>query len=86
METEGRGVQQELEKKLKEVMNFLAESRNRVKELEALSESKSLGWTKKEHIYQIFTEFQLGALRVCLSLCYLSFLWLSDLGVMFDLI
>ena len=74
METEGRGVQQELEKKLKEVMNFLAESRNRVKELEALSESKSLGWTKKEHIYQIFTEFQLGALRVCLSLCYLSFL------------
>ncbi|KAG8379354.1 hypothetical protein BUALT_Bualt07G0079600 [Buddleja alternifolia] len=54
---------QELEDRLKEVLGMLTESRNRVKELEAFSESKSQWWNKKEHIYQIFTEFQLGALR-----------------------
>ncbi|KAL3512250.1 hypothetical protein ACH5RR_024967 [Cinchona calisaya] len=63
MEREARGAQQELEERLREVANLLTESRNRVKELESLSESKSKGWNKKEHIYQIFTEFQLGALR-----------------------
>uniref|UniRef100_A0A5B7A1Q7 Kinesin-like protein n=1 Tax=Davidia involucrata TaxID=16924 RepID=A0A5B7A1Q7_DAVIN len=63
METEAKGAQQELEERLKEVENFLTKSRNRVKELEAYSESKYQRWNKKEHIYQIFTEFQLGALR-----------------------
>ncbi|KAL3529350.1 hypothetical protein ACH5RR_008672 [Cinchona calisaya] len=63
METEAKGAQQELEGKLREVVNLLTDSKNRVKKLEALSESKTEGWNKKEHIYQIFTEFQLGALR-----------------------
>ncbi|KAI7986685.1 Kinesin-like protein KIN-14K [Camellia lanceoleosa] len=63
METEAKGNQGELEKRLTEVMHLLTESRKRVKELETNSESKSQQWNKKEHIYQIFTEFQLGALR-----------------------
>ncbi|KAF5934145.1 hypothetical protein HYC85_030316 [Camellia sinensis] len=63
METEAKGNQRELEKRLTEVMHLLTESRKRVKELETNSESKSQQWNKKEHIYQIFTEFQLGALR-----------------------
>ncbi|XP_028070495.1 kinesin-like protein KIN-14K isoform X2 [Camellia sinensis] len=63
METEAKGNQRELEKRLTEVMHLLTESRKRVKELETNHESKSQQWNKKEHIYQIFTEFQLGALR-----------------------
>ncbi|GFP94663.1 kinesin kp1 [Phtheirospermum japonicum] len=53
----------ELEDRLKETLSLLTESRNRVKELEALSASKSEEWSKKQHIYHISTEFQLGALR-----------------------
>ncbi|KAA8542705.1 hypothetical protein F0562_023796 [Nyssa sinensis] len=63
METEAKGPQQELQERLKEVEKLLTESRNRVKELEAYSDSKYQRWNKSEHIYQIFTEFQLGALR-----------------------
>ncbi|KAL3639314.1 hypothetical protein CASFOL_017221 [Castilleja foliolosa] len=53
----------ELEDRLKETSSLLTESRNRVKELHALSESKSEEWSKKQHLYNISTEFQLGALR-----------------------
>ncbi|KAK3039442.1 hypothetical protein RJ639_029241, partial [Escallonia herrerae] len=63
MEIEAKGAQQELEERLKEAVHLLKESRSRVKELEAYSESKFQRWTKKEHNYQIFTGFQLGALR-----------------------
>ncbi|XP_031103922.1 kinesin-like protein KIN-14C isoform X2 [Ipomoea triloba] len=63
MEKEARGSQQELEEKLKEVMSLLTESRNRVRELEILYETKSQRWIKSQSIYEIFTEFQLGALR-----------------------
>ncbi|XP_031091324.1 kinesin-like protein KIN-14K isoform X2 [Ipomoea triloba] len=52
-----------LEERLKEVMNHFTQSRNRVQELEEFSEAKSQQWSKIQHIYQIFTEFQLGALR-----------------------
>ena len=64
METEAKGAQRELADRLKKVTHLLTESRSRVKELEAYSESKNQRWNKKEHIYQIFTEFHLGALRV----------------------
>ncbi|KAK2988431.1 hypothetical protein RJ640_023978, partial [Escallonia rubra] len=64
METEAKGAQQELEERLKEAVHLLTESRSRVKEFEAYSESKFQRWTKKEHNYQIFTGFQLGALQV----------------------
>ncbi|XP_019163237.1 PREDICTED: kinesin-like protein KIN-14P isoform X2 [Ipomoea nil] len=52
-----------LEERLKEVSNHFTESRNRVQELEEFSAAKSQQWSKIQHIYQIFTEFQLGALR-----------------------
>nr|GMD34311.1 kinesin-4-like isoform X1 [Ipomoea batatas] len=52
-----------LEERLKEVTNHFTQSRNRVQELEEFSEAKSQQWSKIQHIYQIFTEFQLGALR-----------------------
>ncbi|KAL0462359.1 UNVERIFIED_CONTAM: Kinesin-like protein KIN-14O, partial [Sesamum latifolium] len=49
--------------KVKEVESLLMESRNKEKELDAILESKSESWSKKENIYHIFTDFQLGALR-----------------------
>ncbi|XP_059641978.1 kinesin-like protein KIN-14K [Cornus florida] len=63
MKKDAAGAQKELEERLKEVVNLLKESRNRVKELEAYSDTKFKRWDKKEHIYQIFTDFQLGVLR-----------------------
>ncbi|XP_055825026.1 kinesin-like protein KIN-14P [Solanum dulcamara] len=63
MKKKATEAQKELEEKLKETMSLLTESRNRIKELETFTQSKSHSWKKKEHIYQIFTEFQLGALR-----------------------
>ncbi|KAK9072396.1 hypothetical protein SSX86_008830 [Deinandra increscens subsp. villosa] len=58
-----RKLQLDLEKKLKDVENHLTESKMKVEELEAKSRSNSQYWTKKEHIYKTFTEFQLGALK-----------------------
>ncbi|XP_069154901.1 kinesin-like protein KIN-14C isoform X1 [Solanum lycopersicum] len=63
MEEEARTTQQKLEERLKDVEILLKESQSRAKEIETFSESKSLKWSKKENVYQIFTEFQLGALR-----------------------
>ncbi|KAI3515783.1 hypothetical protein L1887_14687 [Cichorium endivia] len=63
IETSARKTQQDLEKKLKEFEDHLNESRKNVQELEAKSRSKSQWWSKKEHIYKTFTEFQLGALK-----------------------
>ncbi|KAI3780207.1 hypothetical protein L2E82_10178 [Cichorium intybus] len=63
IEASARKTQQDLEKKLKEFEDHLNESRKNVQELEAKSRSKSQWWSKKEHIYKTFTEFQLGALK-----------------------
>ncbi|KAL7114755.1 hypothetical protein ACP275_04G141700 [Erythranthe tilingii] len=63
LETESTNQVRELEDKLKETASLLTQSRNRVMEVEASLESKSEWWKKKENIYHIFTEFQLGALR-----------------------
>ncbi|CAI9786793.1 unnamed protein product [Fraxinus pennsylvanica] len=63
MDTESTRSHQELQERLKEFGNLLTESRNKVRLLEASSESKSEWWNKKEHGYHKFTEFQLGALR-----------------------
>lgn len=71
IENEGNKTQQELEERLKEVMHLLTESRSRVKELEAYLESKDERLNKKETIYQRFTDFQLGALRVWF--CHITF-------------
>ncbi|CAH9088386.1 unnamed protein product [Cuscuta europaea] len=73
MKTETTGAQHDLEKRLKQITSLeerlkkvtehFSESQKRVKELEKISEEKSQKWSKIQHIYQIFTEFQLGALR-----------------------
>lgn len=63
-----RGTQQDLEEKLKETVILLTESKNKVLELESFSESSLQRWSKKESMYQTFTEFQLSAMRVCLLL------------------
>lgn len=76
MEEEARTTQQKLEERLKDVEILLKESQSRAKEIETFSESKSLKWSKKENVYQIFTEFQLGALRVCFDLFLLICVYL----------
>ncbi|KAJ4835493.1 hypothetical protein Tsubulata_015484 [Turnera subulata] len=53
----------ELEKRLKELECFLTESRNRVKELESFSDSKSQRWKKKEETYQSFIDRQYKAIQ-----------------------
>ncbi|KAJ6712478.1 KINESIN-4-LIKE ISOFORM X1, partial [Salix purpurea] len=53
----------ELEKKLKELECFLAESKKRVKELESFSKSKSQRWKSKEGYYRIFIDYQSRALQ-----------------------
>lgn len=53
----------ELEKKLKELECFLAESMKRVKELESFSESKSQRWKSKEGSYRSFIDYQSRALK-----------------------
>ena len=61
----------ELEKKLKELECFLAESKKRVKELESFSKSKSQRWKSKEGYYRSFIDYQSRALQVCLTLLFL---------------
>ncbi|XP_057954477.1 kinesin-like protein KIN-14C isoform X2 [Malania oleifera] len=63
METQAKGAKVELEERLKELEHLLADSKNKVKDLEAYSESKCQRWNKKEHIYKICMDFQFGALR-----------------------
>lgn len=73
MEKKARNTQQKLEERLKDLESLQKESKSRVKELESFSEAKSRKWSKKENVYQIFTEFQLGALRVYFDLFSLNF-------------
>ncbi|XVF12314.1 hypothetical protein REPUB_Repub08aG0105400 [Reevesia pubescens] len=63
METETKGAKAGLQMRLKELECLLADSNNKVKELEASSESKCLRWNMKENIYQRFMDFQFGAMR-----------------------
>ncbi|XP_044465600.1 kinesin-like protein KIN-14C isoform X2 [Mangifera indica] len=63
VETEAESAKADLEAKLRELEGLLTASRNKVKELEEISDSKIQGWSRKENIYKSFLEFQLGALR-----------------------
>lgn len=67
METEAKGAKTGLEKRVKELESLLMDSRNKLKDIEANSESTIQRWSKKENIYQSFMEFQFGALRVGFS-------------------
>lgn len=68
METEAEGAKTGLEERLKDLEHLLEDSRNKVRVLEAYSETKYEKWNKKEHTIQNFVEFQFGALQVCSNL------------------
>ncbi|CAH9069884.1 unnamed protein product [Cuscuta epithymum] len=53
----------ELGKKIMELECLLSDSRKKVEELEAFSESKFLTWQKKEHGYKVFIESQFRSLQ-----------------------
>lgn len=61
--TRANNAKLELEERLKETENLLTESRNKARELEAISESEVHSWKKKEHKYHKFIGFQFQALR-----------------------
>lgn len=53
----------ESEKKLAELECLLTNSRKKMEELEAFSESKSRRWKRKERIYKRYIDYQFGALQ-----------------------
>lgn len=63
LETDAKETEVELEKKLMELEYLLSDSRNKVKELETFSESKSLRWKTKELSYKCFLDSQFGSLQ-----------------------
>jgi kinesin family protein C2/C3 len=67
LETNAKEAVIELEKKLKELECLLADSRKKVEELEAFSESKARRWKKKERIYKRYIDCHFGNLQVCLN-------------------
>ncbi|XP_052210202.1 kinesin-like protein KIN-14J isoform X2 [Diospyros lotus] len=63
LETQAKEIKARLEKKLVELEDLLMDSRNKVKELEKFSESKSLRWKKKELGYKSFLNSQFGSIQ-----------------------
>lgn len=63
METEYKGAKSGFEERIKELEHLLQVSRNKVRELEANSDSKYQRWSKKERIYRSFMDLQHGALQ-----------------------
>ncbi|KAL9433263.1 hypothetical protein AB3S75_028149 [Citrus x aurantiifolia] len=62
-ETEYKGAKSGFEERIKELEHLLQVSRNKVRELEANSDSKYQRWSRKESIYHSFMDLQHGALR-----------------------
>ncbi|THG21978.1 hypothetical protein TEA_017948 [Camellia sinensis var. sinensis] len=63
LETQATETKMELEKKLMELECLLTDSRNKVKELEVFSQSKSLRWRKKKHGYKSILDSQFESLQ-----------------------
>lgn len=63
LEAQTREIKVESENKLHELESHLTDSRKKVKELEAYSESKSRRWKKKELSFRTFIDFQVKALQ-----------------------
>ncbi|XP_052875480.1 kinesin-like protein KIN-14K [Gossypium arboreum] len=63
MEAEAKAAIAILQLKIKELECLLADSNNKVKELEASFESKCQSWIMKEKIYQSFIHFQFEAMQ-----------------------
>ncbi|GMJ10849.1 hypothetical protein like AT1G73860 [Hibiscus trionum] len=63
MEKENEGVKAALQARLKELESLLADSNNRVKELEITTESKCQKWNMKVNIYQSYMDSQFSTMR-----------------------
>lgn len=63
LETQAKETKVELEKKLTDLEGLLTDSRNKVKELEVFSKSKTQRWRKKELSYKSFLDSQSGVLQ-----------------------
>ncbi|PIA49422.1 hypothetical protein AQUCO_01300320v1 [Aquilegia coerulea] len=63
VETQAKEAQVELEERLKELDHLLADSRQKEKEIEAVSDSKAQSWKTRELTYQNFVDFQFKALQ-----------------------
>ncbi|XP_039011441.1 LOW QUALITY PROTEIN: kinesin-like protein KIN-14P [Hibiscus syriacus] len=63
MEKETEGVKAVLQARLKELESLLADSNNRVKELEITTESKCQKWNMKANIYQSYMDSQFSKMR-----------------------
>jgi kinesin family protein C2/C3 len=63
METQTKQAKTEFEEKITELQRLLNDSKKRVKELEAFTESKFRRWKRKEHGYKSFIDFQSRSLQ-----------------------
>lgn len=66
-ETNARDSQMELKQRLKEAESLLSESEKRRKDIEEVSKSRYLNWSKKEHVFQCSINSHLRAVQVFLS-------------------
>lgn len=78
LETHAKETKVELEKKLMELEYLLTDSRDRIKDLEAFSESKSLRWKKKELAYKRVLDSQSGLLQVCICCHFCNFTYATQ--------
>ncbi|KAL3818053.1 hypothetical protein ACJIZ3_003958 [Penstemon smallii] len=63
LEAKTEETKDKLQKKILELEFFLTDSRNKVKELEDLTESKFMRWKRKENAYNHFIDSQFGSLQ-----------------------
>ena len=64
LETEAKLVKSDLEKRLNEQEQLLKDSKLKMRELQANSQSKTQNWSKKEQIYESFLNLQWAGLQV----------------------
>ncbi|WCJ21960.1 Kinesin-like protein KIN-14C [Euphorbia peplus] len=63
LESAAKNVQEDLERRMKDLERTLEDSRKKVKALEAYTESKNQMWNKKEVIFKSLVEVQSGTLK-----------------------
>ncbi|KAI5655474.1 hypothetical protein M9H77_32661 [Catharanthus roseus] len=63
LENQAKETKSQLENKIMELESLLTDSRKKVKELEAFTESKYLRWRRKEHGYKRFIDSHFGSVQ-----------------------